>query len=184
MSFSPLSHYEKVVYAYAGSAWAWMEVNGWYALGGLVVFLFVWPYVAAVLKSMRAKAYRPSAGQVTDFQERQRAARQRQEESARLAAEGKAVYEQENRVRLAEERAAEVEEKAKSLGLRPRFGGRRLGTGAEGEEEEAEAAPKPRPKPADDPFRRRLDRNPLAGDSGGSRGYAPARRQVNSGGGG
>ena len=164
--------------------WGWLEVNGWMALGCLVAFLFLLPYIQQTLRSLRAKAYAPSADKVMDYQERQRLARLRQEEQAKRAAEEHAEYLRERKAREAEEAA----EMSRNLGLRARSGGRRLGSG-DGDDDDvapqpSSSKPKPKPKPKkdsnDDPFRRARERNPLAPDT--SRGYAPPRRQVNTGG--
>jgi hypothetical protein len=94
--------------------------HGWYALAGLVAFLFLLPHIQNFLKSARAKAYAPGAAKVMDFQERQRLARLRQEERAKLTAEEHAELERERKARDVEERA----ENAINLGMRARPGGR------------------------------------------------------------
>lgn len=176
MTYQPVTWIEKAVYDKAAVAWGWLEVNGWYTLGGLVVFLIILPHIQRFMRSLRSKAYAPSADKMLDFQERQRLARRRQEEQAKKAAEEHAEYERERRARQAEELAA------MATGLRNRSGGRRLGSG-DGEDVAGSPPPKPKPKKKDsgeDPFRRLRDRNPLGPDT--SRGYAPPRRKVNTGG--
>lgn len=175
MSYEPMTWVEKVVYQKVAAAWGWLEVNGWYALGGLIAFLFLLPHIQQFIKSLRAKAYAPSADKVSDLQERQRLARLRQEEQARRAAEEHAEYERERRARQAEERA----DMARNLGIRARSGGRRLGSGG-GDVDDDVAPPPPATSKGDDPFKRARERNPLGPDT--SRGYAPARRKVNTGG--
>lgn len=173
MSYEPVTWVENVVYQKVAVAWGWLEVNGWYALGGLIAFLFLLPYIQQFIKSLRSKAYAPSADKVLDLQERQRLARLRQEEQAKRAAEEHAEYERERRARQAEEHA----EMARNLGIRARSGGRRLGSG--GGDDDVAPPPPTRPK-GDDPFKRARERNPLGPDT--SRGYAPPRRKVNTGG--
>ena len=178
MAYEPVTWIERAVYEKIELAWGWMEVNGWTALGCLVLFLFLLPYIQQTFRSLRAKAYAPSAEKVMDYQERQRLARLRQEEQAKRAAEEFAEAQREKKARETEE--------AKNLGLRARSGGRRLGSGSD-DDVASPPPPTTKPKPKskkhsnDDPFRRARERNPLAPDS--SRGYAPPRRKVNTGGG-
>ena len=113
-------------------------------------------HLQRVYKSMRSKAYAPSAAKVVDYQERQRLARLRQEEQAKKAAADFAQYELELKARQAEENA----EYAKQLGLsmRARSGGRRLGSADDDGDVPPPAKPKPKPKKdsgdVPDPFKR------------------------------
>mmetsp|Transcript_45391 Transcript_45391/g.72851 ORF Transcript_45391/g.72851 Transcript_45391/m.72851 type:complete len:180 (-) Transcript_45391:358-897(-) len=178
MSYESVSWMERAVFDKVAAAWGWMEVHGWYVLAGLIVCLIALPHVQRFVRSVRSQLRAPSEATVVNFKERQRLARLRQEERAEQAAEEHAEHEREKRAR-------QVEEHAESLGMRPRSGGRRLGTGEEDDDGGVPPVPA-RPKPASkrdtgpDPFKRA--RNPLGPDS--SRGHAPSRRQAPGGRGG
>mmetsp|Transcript_13953 Transcript_13953/g.16841 ORF Transcript_13953/g.16841 Transcript_13953/m.16841 type:complete len:194 (+) Transcript_13953:296-877(+) len=118
--------------------WAFFEDYGWFVVFGVIAASFVKPHVTRVLRGLRDKATDYGVDQVKSLDEARKQAREKQ---AKLAEENKekwVIQERELRAAAVEKRAQELNAKAASIGITPKFGGRKLGSTPDGEQTQSE----------------------------------------------